>query len=248
MFPGLTSEEIAAAFDAVVMQLLDEVGIDTPPVAPAAIAKAIGIVVAEDARQTGRGRYVRLRGIRGRSGRATILLRPDPREERRHWALAHEIGEHVAHRVFGLLGVVPEETSDNAREAVANQLAGRILLPTPWFVDDGRQSNWDLLAMKDRYRTASHELIARRMLENSPPIIVTIIDQTDLYFRRSNVTGRVPPLSECERRCWRDAHRHNRPRRLRSATRSVCAWPVHEEGWKREILRTEIDFEQAGYC
>ena len=121
-------------------------------------------------RKAGRGTS----GCRDRGSgpsRATILLRPEPRFERRQWAVAHEIGEHVACRVFALWGVDPRETQANAREHVANNLAGRLLLPTAWFAADAVACGWDLLGLKARYRTASHELIARRMLECRPPVI-----------------------------------------------------------------------------
>ena len=67
---------------------------------------------------------------------STILLRSDPRAERRQWALAHEIGEHAAHRVFLRLGVDFREVTANEREALANSMAGRLLLPTRWFAKE----------------------------------------------------------------------------------------------------------------
>ena len=136
MFPEFAREEIAAALDTVAMQSLVEGGLARPPVNAFRIARALGITVATDDRQQGRARYVRLSGRPTARPRATILLQSDPRAERRQWALAHEIGEHVAHRVFAALGVDPCETVAGAREVVANHLAGRLLLPTPWFAAD----------------------------------------------------------------------------------------------------------------
>jgi len=246
MFPGMTCEEISAGLDAVVMQILDDAGIDGPPVDALCVARSLGITVAEDERQQGRARYVRLGGRRGRSMRATVLLRPEPRIERRHWALAHEIGEHLAHRVFAGLGTDPRETSPMAREAVASQMAGRLLVPTSWFGPDARLLGWDLLALKSRYQTASHELIARRMLEMPVPAIITIFDQGQLYFRRSNVPGRVPAPSSAEVHCWQRVHDRGRPERATDALLTIQGWPVHEEGWKREILRTDVELEPVG--
>ena len=243
MFPGLTPEDVSAGLDAVVAELLDAAGVEGPPVDAGAIAEAIEVVVATDDRQAGRGRYVRLHGIRGRSPRPTILLRSDPRPERRQWALAHEIGEHVASRVFARLGVDPGEAAPTAREQSACQMASRILLPTAWFARDAAACCWDLLALKARYATASHELIARRMLELASPAILTIFDQERVYLRQSNVPGRVPPLSCPEMRCWRLVHRRSRPNETRDGLTTIRGWPVHEEGWKREILRTEVDVE-----
>ncbi len=241
MFPELTREELAAGFDRVAAEILAEARIDDPPVDAFLLAKRLGVAVARDDRQTGRARYVRLCGPGGRRPRATILLRDEPRRERRHWAVAHEIGEHVACRVFLELAVDPRETAANARELVASQMAGRILLPTAWFVADAAAYGWDLTALKSRYRTASHELIARRMLECRPAIIISIFDQQRLTWRRSNLPGRAPPPSPAEMTCWRSVRQQRRPAQATAAAQVVQGWPVHEEGWWREILRTEVD-------
>jgi len=223
------------------MELLTEAAVAGPPVDAFRVARRLGIAVAEDDRQRGRARYVRLAGHDGQPSAPTILLRPEPRRERKHWAVAHEIGEHAAFRVFNCLGVDPRETLPGAREAAANHLAGRLLLPTEWFVPDAAACGWDLVELKSRYATASHELIARRMLECGPPAIVSIYDHRRLYFRRSNLPGRVPPPSSAELQCWQTVHEHNRPELTYEGLHTIQGWPVHEEGWRREILRTEVE-------
>lgn len=240
MLIHVPTEEYAAVLDTIAAEVLEEAKVDCPPVDAFAVARILGITVAEDARQSGRARYVRLR-TKGRRPQPTILLRPDPRPERRHWALAHEIGEHLAHRVYRLLGAEPMEARAGSREVVANQLAGRLLVPSDWYREDALDLDWDLPRLKARYSTASHELLARRMLDLPPPVIVTIVDDGRLYFRRSNVPGRVPPLGEAEKSCRRDAHRHGRSVAVGLGVSRVQAWPIHEPGWKREILRTEVD-------
>jgi hypothetical protein len=241
MFPEMTREELAAGLDRVAEGVLDEAGVRIPPVDALAIAEALGMALALDDRQDGRARYVRLGDRWAGGSRPAILLRPEPRFERRQWAVAHEIGEYVAHRIFARWGVEPVEATANAREQAANWLAGRLLLPTVWFVPDGVACDWDLLALKSRYRTASHELIARRMLECHPPVVISIFDQRRLSFRRSNVFGRVPPPSPAEIECWNGVREHSRPRRTGQGSARVQGWPVHEEGWEREILRLEIE-------
>jgi len=245
MLSSLTVEEWAAGLDAVAMEVLDSAGVDRPPVDPLAVAHALGLAVATDDRQQGRARYVRLRGLRGRASRPTVLLRPDPRPERCHWALAHEIGEHVAHRVFHRLGADARTVSSRVREVVANQMAGRLLLPTPWFAADAVAVDWDLPALKARYDTASHELIARRMLDLPAVAIITIYDQGKLHFRRGNVPGRLPPPSPEEVLCWETAHDGNPAEHLAGGGRRIRGWPIHEPGWKREILRTELACDPA---
>ncbi len=236
MLAEFAREELSAGLDTVAMEVLAEAGVERPPVDAFQLAGALEISVVTDNRQSGRARYVRLGGHR-----ATILLRSDPRPERRHWAVAHEIGEHAAHRMFALLGVDPRETVPGAREVVANHLAGRLLVPGAWFAADGSGCRWDLLELKARYATASHELIARRMLECRPPVIISIFDQGEVHFRRSNLPGRVPPPSSVEMHCWQWVHDRNRPQQTYEGLRAIQGWPVHEEGWKREILRTEAE-------
>jgi hypothetical protein len=246
MLAEFTREELAAGLDRVVEEVLAESGTESPPVDAFAIAQALGLTVAWDASQDGRGKYVRLGGSRSSEPRGTILLRPDARGERQQWAAAHEIGEHVAHRVFVVWKIDPRETAPNAREVVANALAGRILLPTFWFVPDCRRVDWDLLALKMRYPSASHELIARRMLECEPPVVITIFDGGKITFRRSNVHGRPPSPSSAEMACWQAVHRQSKPSERESGSCCrVSGWPVHEPGWKREVLRTE--FEDDGW-
>jgi hypothetical protein len=241
MLPEFTREELAAGLDYVAEEVLEEAGVSNPPVDAFALAGRLGIAVAWDEGQEGRARFVRLNGRRPGRSQATILLRPDARSERRQWAVAHEIGEHVAYRVFAKWGVDPRETEPSARELVANQLAGRLLLPTMWFAIDAVTCGWDLLALKARYNTASHELIARRMLECRPAVIISIFDRGRMSLRRGNVCGRVPPPSRLEMECWRRVHRRCRPSRGRQGANVIQGWPIHEDGWKREILRLEVD-------
>ena len=243
MLSEITQEELSASLDTIAGEVLAEAGVDRPPVDAVAVAKAMGITVATDNRQPGRARYVRLQGINARRPQPTILVRSEPRKERRHWAVAHEIGEHVAHRVFSILSVNPRETPPNARETVACHLAGRLLLPRDWFSADALACNWDLIALKSDYSTASHELIARRMLDFSLSVIVTIFDHRQISLRRSNLPGRIPPPTSLELDCWRSVHQQNRPHQSSDGPRTVQAWPVHEDGWKREILRTELEIE-----
>jgi hypothetical protein len=166
-------------------------------------------------------------------------LRPEPRRERLHWTVAHEIGETCAHRVFDFLGVDPREAAPAARESVANQLAGRLLLPRVWFGPDARQCGWDLIELKRLYPTASHELIARRMLDFPAPVVITVIDNGRRTWRLGNLPGRLPPLSPLEQSTWQQAHASAEPATDEAPACRVQAWPVHEPPWKREIVRAE---------
>ena len=240
MLTEVPPEQYAAVLDDVAIHMLNQAGITGPPIDPFALARILGITVAEDADQVERARYVRLCISRGRRPRPAVLLRPEERRERFHFALAHEIGEHLAHDVFSRLGTTPTETSGNAREDVANHLAGRLLVPSDWLLEDGIGCGWDLFQLKTRYTNASHELLARRMLGLAPQVIITIIDKGQLYFRRSNVPGRVPPLAEVEKECQERTNQDGVVSEGECPPLRVQAWPIHEPDWKREILRTEV--------
>lgn len=238
MLAHIPLDQLAAALDAIVEETLALAHVEGPPVDAFRLARALGIAVAADARQSCRGRYVRLQGHRG-VPQPAILLRPDPRPERLHWAAAHELGEHLVPQVYRHLGLDPRVDGPHARESLANHLARRLLLPTRWFWADGARLHWDLAALKAHYTTASHELLGRRMLEFDRPVIVSIFDQGRLYFRRGNHGGRAPaPCSE-ELQCWRQVHQRGRPSQSRAGTVWIRGWPIHEDRWKREILRTE---------
>jgi hypothetical protein len=246
MLPELTQDEFSAALDAVALSVLDAGAQNAPPVDATQLARALGLVLAWDVEQTGRGRVVRLAGFGGAQPRGSILLRPEPRPERLQWATAHEVGETCACQVFDRLGVDPREAPAGAREAVANQLAGRLLLPRDAFAADGRASGWDLLALKVRYATASHELIARRMLDFECPIIITVFDQGRRTWRKGNLERRPPALLPLEAAARHAAHERGEPVVEETPLCRVQAWPIHEPHWKREILRTEWQADDDG--
>lgn len=235
MLPEIPVEEFHRALDELVADQLALAAIVAPPVDALALAAALGLAVARDDRLEHRARLVRLNYAAGHS-RTSILLAPEPREERRHWSVAHEIGEHLAGDACARLGISALELPDGGRERLANLLANRLLLPGDWFFPAARRCGWDLLALKQAFSTASHELIARRMLDGAPRVIVSVYDHDRVTWRRGNVPGQLPPPSRVERACRRAAHQTGEP----AEEGPVRAWPVHEPGWKREIVRVEL--------
>ena len=235
MVGDLASIELARVVDEVCLGVIRSAGIVRPPVNALSVAESLGLTVAWDERQRGRARLIgsNLAGSR----RGMILLRPDPRQERRQWAVAHEIGEHLAGHVFDRLGTPVDEVRPAERESVANLLSGRVLIPTVWFAKDAARCSWDLATLKQRYETASHELIARRMLEFAVPILITVFDQGQVTFRRGNTLRKSPPLCPDEI-CAQQRAQDTGAAVVQHGEVAVHAWPVHEAHWKREILRT----------
>jgi hypothetical protein len=78
------------------------------------------------------------------------------------------------------------------------------------------------------------------MLECRPAVIITIFDQGRITFRRGNFPGRIPPPSVAEWSCWRLVNEKNQPHAEHDGMNSIQGWPVHEDDWKREILRYDL--------
>src|SRR3954470_16850363 len=152
MLSDIPDDEFAAAIDASASEVLWEAGVNEPPVDAIAVAEGLQLVVTRDCTMPCRGRFVRLAERHENpsgGGQGTIVVGVAERPEREQWAVAHEIGESVAYRVFERLGVSFDESLATAREQVANRLANAILLPRRWFVADGRELDWDLLELKE---------------------------------------------------------------------------------------------------
>lgn len=244
MLSEIPDDEFAAALDACAAEVLWEAGVTEPPVDALAVAEGLGLVVARDFAMPHRGRFVRLTEQGRRGEQATIVVGQSERPEREQWTVAHEIGESVAYRVFERLGIAFHEALPTARELVANRLASCLLLPRRWFASDGCELGWDLAALKQRYATASHELIARRMLEMRQPVVITVCDLGRVHWRRSNVTARPPSLLPEEEAVWRESHGSGLATEAvvdaEAGLEHVRCWAIHEPGWKREILRSEV--------
>lgn len=236
MVEELSREEIHAAVDRAVEELLDRVGCQAPPVDAIVLAqKHLGMAVCLDKKQPQRGRAQRV----GRQQQ--IYLRPEPTEERHQWTVAHEIGEHLKPALLQQLGIDPTATRPMMGESLANLFATRLLTPTVWFTGDARSLDFDLLALKARYRTASYEVLACRFLDLPEPCAVTIVDNGAIYRRKSNAF-RVPRgLVAVEKECQQYVNHYSRPRHLRGGGWTVQGWPVHQADWKREVLRSLVE-------
>jgi Zn-dependent peptidase ImmA (M78 family) len=200
----------------------------------------LGIQVCLDREQPQRGRAQRARG------RPQIYLRPEPTEERHQWTVAHEIGEHFKPSLLQRLGVEPSETRAMAGESLANLFAYHLLVPSRWFEADAPALGYDVLELKRRYRTASHEVVAWRMLDLPAPCIITIVDNDQIHRRRSNAWRVRRELTPVEQRCQRYVNHHGRSRVVQDGGWSVQGWPVHQGEWKREILRSVVEGDVAG--
>ncbi len=239
MTPHQAPAKVASTIDKLVNEMTAETGISEPPVDAIRIAKSLGMEIAWDTTLTGRARMVQLRQHHGPAAASAIFLRPEPRGERRQWAVAHEIGESIAHRLFADMGTSADDAGEGSREQVANLFATRLLVPSTWFKEMASSCNWDITELKTPFSTASHEIIARRMLDFEPRVVITILDQGKLTFRGGNMGGAAPPLQELECACQQTVQETGQPCFLSCEEFSVQGWPIYEGDWRREILRLE---------
>jgi Zn-dependent peptidase ImmA (M78 family) len=236
MFDAVERDEVVAAVDRLVEDLLEQAGFAVPPVDAIALAqKHLGMTVCLDQTQPQRGRAQRA------SGKPQIFLRPEPSEERHQWTVAHEIGEHLKATLLERLGMNPRETRAMAGESLANLFAYRLLVPTRWLKNDAPDLDYDLLQLKKRYATSSHEVIAWRLLDLPEPSIITVVDNDHIHRRKSNAWTIRRHLEPVEEKCQRFVHNFSRPKTVRENGWTVHGWPVHQADWKREILRSIVE-------
>ena len=176
MWGEITAEEAREALDRCAEEILWECGITQGPVDAVLVAMRLGLSVAQDQNLPGRAALVRLQQESGDHPTAVVLLGEAERYERQQFSVAHEVGEFAAPRLFERLGITPYDVPTAGREKVANLLAGHLLVPSAWLKQGAQECGWDLTELKQRFSTASHELIARRMLDMPPPVVVTLFD------------------------------------------------------------------------
>lgn len=232
MVAELSSHQWNAALDRAVHELLETARIAGPPVDAIDVALRLQIDVVLDHCQQPRGRQTRF------DERPTIFVRPEERPERLQWAVAHELGETLAHRIFCALDLTVTDLQPQDREEIANRFATRLLLPQRWFLAAVREHDGDLLALKKTFSTASHELIAWRLLDLPVPTVITLFDQGRLTRRRGNTARKPPRLHPLEHWCWQQAAEHGEPCTIRQSGLAIQSWPVHEGEWRREFVRT----------
>jgi Zn-dependent peptidase ImmA (M78 family) len=238
MLEDFARDEVVSTVDRMVEELLTAAGVAKPPVDVLALAQRhLGMQVCLDRGQRQRGRAQRV------AGRRQIFLRPEPSEERHQWTVAHEVGEHFKVPLLQRLGVTPGETRAMTGESLANLFAYHLLVPSCWFTTDAPSCDYDLLALKQLYRTASHEVIAWRLLDLPAPCIITIVDNDKIYRRRSNAWPVRRRLEPVEQECQRVVHDQGRPCVVRDNGWTVQGWPVHQADWKREVLRSVVEPE-----
>ena len=223
---GRATPDVAALAEREAGALLERVGIIGPPVDAYLVASKLGLTIHIDPLLKTRGYSL----TRWDLGTIIVGSKNPNKSERKQFTVAHEIGE------MSLKGRVEE---DHLEEA-SNLMAVNLLLPRGWFKRDAEAYDFDLLKLKKTYSTASHELIAFRMLEFRP-MIITIFDNGRLYRRKSSYSFSIKSSYPLERQCLKDVTTRGKETFLKDERMSVLGWPVFREDWKRVILRTALE-------
>lgn len=221
MTEDVTRDDLLAAIEVVVADLLDAAGVHEPPVDALLLARRhLGIALPADARQ----------------GHAAG-------PERRQWTAAQQIGDTLKPRVLTRLGIPADQKRPMIGESLTNLFAFRLLLPTPWFTAAARSHDADLLALRELFPTASPEVVALRLLDLDDPCIITIHDNGSIVRRKGNAYRPPKVLARAERECLDHVHEYSRVYSVSAEGWRVQGWPIHSVDWRREILRSVVDEE-----
>jgi predicted transcriptional regulator len=216
MSSELPREEVVAAIDRRIDELLATAAVTAPPVDAAALgARVHGLQVRRDPAAR-----------RPRRGENTLSVPSDWGAERVQWEVATELGRRAVVDVTRSLGADEAEETGLGSRSLATEFARRLLVPTAWFGADDARLEHDLTALRDVYATASAEVIAARWLDLPEPLVVTFARAGQVAWRRSNAFRVNKRLSPAEERCLRLVERTGRRRAVQRAGWAVRGWAV----------------------
>ncbi len=227
----LSRDDLVQCIDRLVQELLTQAGVESPPVDAVALARHLGLDLDEG----------RKRGRKKPTSAEEVPRASTP--EAQQWNAAQTIGEHFKATLLERLGFAPDEKRPMLGESLSGLFARHLLVPGVWFSADAPSCGYDLYQLKERYRTASHEVIAFRLLDLPEPCIITIVEDDKVHRRRSNAWPVKKRLEPAEVECRRCVTRNGEPHVVRSGGWTVWGWAVWQGGRNREILRSVVDID-----
>ncbi len=232
MLEDLSRDDVVRCIDRAVEELLVQASVAAPPLDAVALARHLGLPPDEGPQ---RGRK-RLSGDDPAPHAATT-------EEQQQWEAAQAVGEHLKPVLLERLGFAPGEKRPLMGESLSGLFARHLLLPSAWFSADAPSCGYDLLRLKERYRTAAPEIIAFRLLDLPEPCIITVVQDDRVQRRRSNAWPVKKRLEPAETECLRAVTRDGKPHVVRSGAWTVWGWPLWQGGRDREVLRSVVDVD-----
>lgn len=175
-----------------------------------------------------------------------IFYNEKERLERQHYSIAHELLErHLINENLNQLklGKITKEELHK----IANDYTRYILLPENSFEKNAMKLNYNLFSLKETFITASHELIARRLLDIGN-FIITIIDNNNIYLRKSATISIPQNLTALEKKAYELALTTNQYYYIedylddtKQTFLKTHSYPIIEKEFKRVILIGEIE-------
>jgi hypothetical protein len=233
----LSRDDVVQCVDRAVEELLTQARVKAPPVDAIALTRHVGLPTAEKPRQ----------GHAPRANRSPPTTDTTPcaatSEEQRQWEAAQAIGKHLQPQLLQQLGFVSGEKKPPMGESLSGLFARHLLLPSAWFSADAASFDFELFQLKERYRSATHEMIAFRLLDLPEPCIITLVVDDKVHRRRSNAWPVKKRLEPAEAECLRAVTRDGQPHTLRAGGWTVWGWPLWHGGCNREVLRSVVEVD-----
>jgi hypothetical protein len=237
-----SAEELYETIDRLVVGLLEQAGIDTPPIDALYLARehlGIPVVMLQAPRSGGQGQDIG--SYRRRVDEGRIILTAEMTLQQRQKAAAEGIAIALAPQLCRRLGVPFPPAERSFWNHLRTLFAPRLLIPTRMLRAAQRGRSRDLLALQTTFATASAEMIAQRWLDFEDPCVVTIVDDGVVIWRRSNcgVTGKR--LLPAEQQCLERIMALEQPQRLRRDGWTVQGWPLNRSLGPRIVLHSVPD-------
>src|SRR5260370_1352748 len=234
MTDDLSREDVLAAVDRAVDDLLGAAGVTAPPV------DALALAVGHLAWTIRHGDGARRRSAKRDAGNE-VVIPPGASTEQTHFAVARAIGAARKPDILRRLGIPSEDQKGLLSVSPAHLFAEHLLLPTAWFGRAARDLDFDVMELHSLFTTAGHQLVAERLLDLPEPCVVTIVDNGTVVRRRSNAWRVSRRLSPTEEACRLEVERSGQPHDVRREGWTVRGWPVPRSDGTRVILRAVLD-------
>ena len=167
-------EDLFDTIERLLSGLLERAGVDRPPVDVLAIATDhLGIPV-EYTEPTVDDHGRRRAGFRRDTG--GITLTDDMTPEQQNTAAANGVARALLPDVLRKLGIASGTESKQAASHIRGLIAPRLLVPTKLLRGELRTCGFDVLKLQARFRSATAEVVAQRLLDLDEPCVITIAD------------------------------------------------------------------------
>ncbi len=239
MNEALNLADLHSAIDRVVGTFLESMRLFQPPVDWVELAVSIPGIRRETAQEaTGLSR-------RRAASKGKLLFADSLKEESRQRLAAQAISQFLLPKVGDILGI---EDGERPPTSWVRALVERLMVPPLWFRDVWRDENGDFVKVLNRFAFTPLEIVAQRLLDDSEPTVLSIIDHGSLTHRASNGPRAGKVLWPLEKECFEYISHFSRTRRLSQGGMTVSGWPIHQSDWKKEVLRTVLaeDGDQIG--